>query len=46
MSGFDQGFDGDVAAELDRRGDALLAHGKAWNYDKYAYITITSTGKS
>ncbi len=46
MSGFDQGFDGDVADELDRRGDALLAHGKAWNYDKYAYITITSTGKS
>ena len=46
MSGFDQGFDGNVKAELDRRGDALESHGKAWNYDKYAYITIRSTGKS
>jgi hypothetical protein len=46
MSGFDQQFDGDVAAELNRRGDALLAHGKAWNYDKYAYITVKSTGNS
>lgn len=46
MSGFDQQFNPDVDAELTRREDALLAHGKAWNYDKYAYITITSTGKS
>ena len=46
MSGFDQTFDPGVAAELKRRGDALESHGKAWNYDKYAYITIRSTGKS
>ena len=46
MSGFDQQFDGNVRAELDRRGDLLETHNKSWNYDKYAYINITSTGKS
>jgi hypothetical protein len=46
MSGFDQEFDGKVRAELDKRAKKLKGHGKSWNYDKYAYITITSTGKS
>ena len=46
MSGFDQDFDGDVRAELIRRGDLLETHNKSWNYDKYAHITIRSTGKS
>lgn len=46
MSGFDQPFDEAVAAELERRERLLETHNKSWNYDKYAYINITSTGKS
>lgn len=46
MSGFDQPFDEAVSAELERRERLLETHNKSWNYDKYAYINITSTGKS
>jgi len=39
-------FPGKVGSELKRRSDAVAAKDSAWMYKKYAYINITTTGKT
>ena len=43
---FDQDFPPDVDKELKKREKSVASKGIKWNYDKYAYCTIKSTGKS
>ena len=46
MSSFDKDFPGDVSAELKNRENYIRDKTIEWNYKKYAYITVKSTGKS
>ena len=46
MATFDKPFPGPIKSELDSRAKSIAAKGVKWNYDKYAYCTIKSTGKS
>ena len=46
MSGFDKDFDPDLEKELNARRDFVRDKSVSWNYDKYAYIRVRSTGES
>lgn len=46
MATFDKPFPGDIKGEFDSRAASIANKGVKWNYDKYAYCTIKSTGNS
>ena len=46
MSSFDKDFPGPVSDELEAREKYIRDKDIGWNYKKYAYITVQSTGKS
>ena len=46
MSSFDKPFPGPIKEELNNRANYISSKGVKWNYDKYAYCTIKSTGNS
>jgi hypothetical protein len=46
MATFDKPFPGDIKGEFDSRAKSIANKGVKWNYDKYAYCTIKSTGNS